>query len=541
MINIKNVIAFARTEMQLTRRLLRYWLFISISYLIAFIIFLIYSVMHGVYSSYSATEALLCPRYIISTIGLEYLLIYIGGAIFLAFDIRSRDLREQITEVLDSRPYTNLELVTGRFVGLFISLWIPVMVLALILQFLGLLLPLPFGDTIEIYSLFAFVFLMAIPALTFTLSLVFLVTLLIRNRLVAALLLLLILGGDSWAISNLPSIYSPLFDLPGSTVINNPSEIIPSMTNMTGLLQRTGVLLLAFGMLGLSAAAHPRLDGGSGKRLTACGAGIIIIALIMTGFGFYENINAINITDEWKRAHAVNADTPIPDLQTISGNIRIEPGKSLKLDLNLTFRAPDQNSIKSAIFTLNPGQEVMKALDALNQPLKFTQENGLLEFILPRPLNSGEETTIHLSIEGIPDKRFGYLESAVSTENLKAGQKNLSMLGLDRYIYDPRFVALMPGICWLPASGTEKDRNDTRHRAVDFFKVDLIVDLPSGWFIAGPGRRYELKSDEINRVKYRFSPSAPLPEVAIIASKFKNRSFEVEGVKMEILIHPKHL
>ncbi|MGD9162009.1 MAG: hypothetical protein PVG39_26595, partial [Desulfobacteraceae bacterium] len=541
MVNIKNIMAFARTEIRLTRRLVRYWFFISISYLIAFIYFLIYSVLHGVYSSYSATEALLSPRYIISTIGLDCLSMYIGGAVFLGFDVRSRDQREQITEVLDSRPYTNSELVTGRFMGLLISLWIPIMALALILQFLGLLLPLPFGDTIEIYSLFAFVFLMAIPALAFTISLVFLMTLLTRNRFVAALLLLLILGGDFWGISNLPSIYSPLLDLSGSTIINNPSEIIPSMINLTGLLQRTGVLLMAFGMLGFSAVAHPRLDGDSRKKLTACGAGIIIMTLVMTGFGFYQNINTINITDEWKRAHAVNVGTPVPDLRKISGDVKIDPGKALILDLELTIRAPDKEPLKIAIFTLNPGQKVTGVLDIFNNPLSFTHESGLLELILPRPLDPGEETIIHLSIEGLPDKRFGYLESAVNTENLKSGQKNLSMLGLDRYVYDPRFVALMPGIRWLPVPGTEKDCDDPRHRSVDFFTLDLTVDLPSAWLVAGPGRRYESKCGEANRVKYRFSPSAPLPEVAIIASKFESRSFEVEGVKMEILIHPEHI
>ena len=151
--NVKNVIAFAQTEIRLTRRLVRYWFFIFISYLLALIIFSIYSVFHGVYSSYSATEALLSPRYIIGTIGLYYLLIYIGGAIFLGFDIRARDRREQMSEVLDSRPYTNLELVSGRFLGLLISSWIPIILLGVILEFIGLILPLPFGDTIEIYSL----------------------------------------------------------------------------------------------------------------------------------------------------------------------------------------------------------------------------------------------------------------------------------------------------------------------------------------------------------------------------------------------------
>ncbi len=541
MLNIQNVIAFARAETRLTRRLVRYWFFVSLSCLIAVIIFLIYSVLHGVYSSYSATEALLSPRYIISTIGLYYLLIYIGGAVFLGFDVRARDLKEQMDEVLDSRPYTNLELVSGRFLGLLISSWIPIIVLAVILEFLGLLLPLPFGETIEIYSLFAFLFLMVLPALAFVLALVFLVTLLIRNRIMAAAVLLILLLGDFWAITNLPSFYSPLYDLTGSMFISNPSDIVPSFTNLEGWMQRIGVLIAALGLLFFSAAVHPRLDGGSRKKLAAGGIGIIILSIFMTGFGFYQNINAVKMIDTWEKIHATLASPTSPDVRNISGKVMIDPGKALHLDLDLKFSAPDHKTLKNAVFTLNPGQEIKKLMGASDRPLSFTHENGLLEIILANPLDPGEETTIHLSIEGLPDHRFGYLESAVNTENLKGGQKNLSILGLDRYIYDSRFVALMPGIRWLPQSGTEKARSDPRHRVVDFFKVDLTVDLPSGWLAAGPGRRVKEEGGNGDRVRYRFSPSAPLPEVAIFASKFESRSFEVEGVNMEMLIHPKHM
>ena len=542
MISIQKVMAFARAETRLNRRLIRYWFFVSVSYLIAVITFLLYSVLHGVYSSYSATEAMLSPRYLISTIGLYYLLIYIGGAVFLGFDIRARDQREQINEALDSRPFTNLELISGRFLGLLLSSWIPMVVMTLILEFLGLLLPLPFGDTMEIYSLFSFVFLMALPALAFILSLVFLVTLLIRNRLMSAVVLIILIVGDFWAIFNLPAVYSPLVDLTGSTIISAPSDIIPSLAGLEGWLQRIGVLLAAFSMVGFSAAVHPRLDGYSRKSLYASGIGIFILSLMMTGFGFYQNINDIKMADTWKEAHAVRANAPVPDIRRVSGSVRIEPGKSLNLDFDLTFSAPDRKTLTSAIFTLNPGQKVREATDTSGRSLNFTHKNGLLELNLPQPLEPDKETIVHLAIDGLPDRRFGYLYSAVRTENLKADQKDLSMLGIDRYIYDSRFVALMPGIRWLPASGTEKDRTDPRHRTIDYFKLDLTVDLPSGWLVAGPGWRQEVvKGGETDRVKFYFSPSAPLPEVAIIASKFESRSFEIEGVKMELLINPKHM
>ncbi len=543
MIRMQKVMTIARAEIRLTRRLVRYWFFLALSYLTAIIFFLFYSGFHGAFSSYSATAALYNPRFLVDVIGLYYLLIFMAGTIFLGFDVRDRDQRERMTEVLDSRPYTNLELVSGRFLGLFFLSWVPIAMVAIILELLGLLLTevgTPFGGTIEIRSLLAFVFLMALPALAFVVSFVFLVTLLIRNRLIAAVALLVLLGGDCWAIFNLPLPYSPLYDLTGSLIINNSSEIVPSLTNLEGWLQRMGVLLAALGMLGLGAAVHPRLDGGSRAKTAVHGIGMIILALIMAGFGFYQNVNAFRTCETWKEAHRAEADAVVPDLTAISGEVKIDPGRALDLDLELTFHAPDQAPLKSAFFTLNPGQEIKEALDASGQPLNFIHENGLLKLIFPRPLDPGEETIVHLSIQGLPDRLFGYLESAISTENLKASQGDLSLLGLERYIFDSRFLALMPGICWLPASGTEKGRDDPRQRAVDFFNVDLIVDLPSGWLAAGPGRRHEMEG-EADRVRFRFSPPAPVPEVALIASKFESRSFEVDGVMMEMLIHPKHM
>ena len=111
-----------------------------------------------------------------SIVGLAYILIFLVGTIFLAFDVRARDIRERMIEVLDSKPYSNLELVFGRFMGILLSTWIPIVLLAILLEFLGLLLiglGSPFGEPLEIFSLLSFVFNMALPALSFAIAMVF--------------------------------------------------------------------------------------------------------------------------------------------------------------------------------------------------------------------------------------------------------------------------------------------------------------------------------------------------------------------------------
>lgn len=543
MINIKKITAIARAEMRLTRRLVRYWVFLAFSYFAALAAYAFYSYWHGPYSSYSATIGLCSPHFLISYVGAYYLLVYVIGTVFLAFDVRARDMREQMDEVLDSRPYSNLELVIGRFLGILTASWIPMLVLAILIELLGLLLValgVPFGEPVEVFSLSGFLIVMGIPAVSFVLSLVFFVTLLVRNRLVAAVLLLILLGFDYWAIFSLPLNYGRLFDFLGILYIKFPSDIMPSMFDGMGLIHQLGVLLVSFGLLGITTAVHPRLDKHSriGPALGSCI--VFIIAIGFMGFCHYRDAHNIKMSELWMTAHTVRINAPVPDIQSISGNVGIVPGKALDLDIDLSFRAPEEESIKIAIFTLNPGQKVKEALDASGQPLPFNHENGLLEFILPRPLGPGEETSIHLSIGGQPDERFAYLESALNPDTMTSLELSyMELLGDEPAIFDSRFVALMPGIRWLPASGPEKGRDDPRIRAVDYFNVDLSVDLPNDWLAAGPGRRHRIET-EGSGTRFRFSPQAPVPNVALIASRFESRSIEVDGVLMELLIHRKH-
>jgi ABC-type transport system involved in multi-copper enzyme maturation permease subunit len=544
MISMKQVMAISRAETLITRRLARYWVFLSLSYLAALFIYFLYSAMHY-FSSYSATAGAVSPRFLLSVIGLFYSIIFIVGTIFLAFDIRARDKRERMIEVLDSRPYSNLELVTGRFLGIFIPAWIPIVVLVVLLEIMGFTLKgigFPIGEPIEIFSLISFVFLMAIPTLSFAIALVFFVTLLARNRIVAAVILLvLLIGLYYWSMGWLPSIYGDLFDISGFGATFFTSEIVPRLATPEGWVQRFSVLFAAFSLLGFSAAVHPRFDGGSRLKLTVGSIIIMIFAFSLTGALYYQKVGDIRTMETWKEAHAALSDEIVPDLKNITGNIEITPGKDLLLDLDITFGAPDKGPLQKALFTLNPGQEVKSVVDSSGKSMIFTHENGLLELRLPQTLGPGEETTVHLTVEGLPDDRFAFLYSAfdlVTSTGLELG--DVPLLGVAPCIFEKDFVALMPGLRWLPVSGPEKDRDDPRIRTVDFFDVDLKVDLPKGWLAAGPGRRHKVEGNN-NGVSFRFSPPAPLPELALIASRFETRAMEVEGVTLEVLIHKKHM
>ena len=123
--------------------------------------------------------------------------------IFLAFDIRSRDQRERMAEVLDARSVGNVAVLAGRLVGLVLALWLTMAVVMLLLQGFGLLagaLELPFGELIEPWSLAALLLVDAPPTLLFWGALVVLLAVALRNRLVVAVAALALVGLYMWLI-----------------------------------------------------------------------------------------------------------------------------------------------------------------------------------------------------------------------------------------------------------------------------------------------------------------------------------------------------
>ena len=57
--------------------------------------------------------------------------------IFLAFDVRSRDLRDRIQEAIDTRPLSNFDLLLGRLLGVVLLLAIPAATMIVVLWTLG--------------------------------------------------------------------------------------------------------------------------------------------------------------------------------------------------------------------------------------------------------------------------------------------------------------------------------------------------------------------------------------------------------------------
>jgi hypothetical protein len=534
MIGLSNILAIARAETRLTRRLVRYWVFQGIALLAGLGIYAYYIWIHWNFSSYSATAAIINPRYLVGFMGIYYLVIFLIGLIFLGFDVRARDVRERMGEVLDSRPFTNIEMLLGKYVGIMTPAWIPVAVVSLLFVLVGL----PFNESIEPLSLFTFAVPMTIPAYTFVLGITFLLTLLLKHRLLAGVAAtLLVVGLIVVNFGLVPIWLLPAVDITGGFSVLPPSDLIPKVLDRYGLAQRSGVLLLGLGMIWLAAALHPRRDDsprsltlGVGSAMLAAGLALVLVPVIQAR-GILEQRAA------WRAAHEARSLDPAPDLLKLSGDVTIDPAR-LTMELELTLMGhPGDAPLDSALFTLNPGLAVSSARDAQGSALEFEQRDGLLDIRLARPLEPGRETTIALSVEGSPDSRFAYLEAAFDPLELNIREGNIFILGFESLIYESRFAALLPGTRWLPTAGAEIGRGDPEVRPADFFNLDVTVRVPEDWLVAGPGRREEVPGET---GAFRFRPAAPVPGVALIGSRYVSRSTEVDGVLLEALLAPEH-
>jgi len=529
MIRPAMILGLARAEARLTRRLVRYWLFVIVGLLFAAIQFAQFMFIYKMFSFGSGSAATINPRYFLSNAAGAFIILFYIGVIFLAFEIRARDQRERVVEVLDSRPISNIELIFGRAIGLVISVWVPLAVVVGLIALVSWLMGVP----IHPLSFITLLFLFTIPAFIYMIGVIFLITLLVRHRLIAAVLSVVIIAGSFVSYFFLPFWTAPLFDSMGGNVALFPSDLIPEIISGAGFVQRIGYLLIGLGLIVFAIALHPRNDGGSRKLRAATATALVVVGLGTCAALAFNTKSNIDRQAAWLEIHRQRLGEARPDLRAVRGDVNIDPGRSLELDLDLELAGTEARP-GVALFAFNPGMKITEVGGAGG----FTHEDGLLEIQLDTPLGPGETAHLKIQASGEPDPWFSYIDEAKNAYLQQAKDASIVFLGYDPMIWDKRFVALMPGVRWLPATGPEVDRGGGEN-PIDYFEIDLTFELPGGWLAAGPGRRQDAGGDG-GRVKYRYAPQAPLPEVCLIAGRFDSVSTEIEGVTVEGLFHPSH-
>ncbi|MCY3620366.1 MAG: hypothetical protein OXH68_01475 [Gammaproteobacteria bacterium] len=525
---VQVALAAATAELRIARRMVRTWVFAALAVGVGLAVYHTGSIQH--------TQMGLAapPRFALPGLGILVLWVLVAGTVLLAFDIPGRDARERLAEALDSRPPSNLALLAGRLSAVALVAWLPLVLLALVLQVGGLVfdhLDARAGVPVEPVSLLTFMFVDAPAALSLWGALVVLLAAVLRNRLVVALVAFGLLATHVWAVLNTPLYLLPIVS--GVTNLGLPgSEILPRTASGVDLAQRLSVLVLAAGLLATAAALLPRRDATS--RVSRLGAGMALLVLGAAGIGgLFRWVEAERLERvAWAEAHESALDAPRPDVEQLSGTIDVDPERQLGIDVVLDLRTPE-TAFDELRFSLNPSMAVESVgVDGTEAP--FHHELGILAVTPPAGLAPGASAQLSIRASGVPDPRFGYLDSSVWAMDETLLGMPIALRGDVASIYHPSFVALTPAVAWLPISGASFAIDDPSRRAPDFHDIDLLVRIPDGWHAAGPGR---LEADD----GVRFRPSVPLPQFPLIAAPFERRALTMGDIEYELLIHPEHL
>ncbi len=470
----------------------------------------------------------MAPQYAINDTVFGFLVIFLVGIVFICFDIHARDVQNRISEVVASKPASNLEITVGRIAGILLLLLTPILLfLVAVMCYETIAHTLGMSSSLGILSVTA-AWSKTFDVLLFLLffgSLVMCTASLIRSRLLVAIVSLGLLFGLI-ALSNQSFFHSE------DTVIY--SDLAPVLYTATGLVNRIALFLFSMGFLTIASAFFVRIQPRRG--LFYLGGSVCLVAgvvCVCTGLLAIERPKTLR--NEWITAHNAQPVEAFPDIQHLHGKIDIWPGDSIVFDLTLTVRPAASNSTNSVVFSLNPGYNIQNVFVDGEEFLDYSFGNGILK-VSTSVLNNYEHK-LRIKAKGKPNQHFAYLDQA---RNLPATRSYwIPLLGTKSYIFHPKFVALMPSIKWYPTSGSAVHEDLLERRPRDVFKTDLTVSVPKNWSVAMVGSR-ELQDDG-ERVTFGFKTHSPVPEIALISSNFEQRGKNIEGVEFELMLNKKHL
>ena len=537
--NIKTVWHATLHEMRNVRRLIRTHVFIWTAVTISSLYFSIVTLSHMLDASQIAMLGVISPRYIFSLLSGSFLALFCVGVLLLTFDQFKRDETSRIHEVISSRPVTNIELYLGRLFGVSMTMAIPMVMFLVSIVTYGIVserFSFQFGEPVEIWSVVSFMFLDIAPNFLFFGSLVILFFSMFKSRLLALLFALCFLFATFWINSRLPlDVASPLHTVSGNVLY--PSDLIPTFLTLEIAFNRIALVCVSIGFLfwasGLCERVTPsRSTNLAFGSLSVCCGIVVIGALFATQFLEYYRIG------QWIKVHDEHFyPSTFPDVRKIRGSIDVNPGRSLSLDLTLDVSVDTYEDTDYVLFSFNPGFHIAHLTVAGKTVSDYEFQHGLLK--IPKQQFRSDTTKLEIKATGRPDNRFAYLDSRDALSQIVGPDvRQLRQFGTESSIFRSEFVALLPGIKWYPTSGTSTKEDHWEYRDKDFFTVDIEVSVPRDWLIAGPAKRETLTDGK--RTTFRFQQSTPLPELALVGSKFEAAAIEVEGIRFELLYSSIH-
>lgn len=533
-----NIASVARLEVRNAARLARFWV-VAFTLILCSIVGYVLSCLFLVsLAPVSPSHGGETPFYLLGNIEPTFFLMFQAAVLFLIFDAAHQHTRNSIDEVLNSKPITNLEYLTGRVLGIAGSVWFIVAANLLAMQVFGLVAnatDFDFGDTLQFHSVINLLLVDAPATLVFWGAFFVFLSQLLRFRLlVIAVGLATVLG---WYTLVLEVPYSLLGVVsPSSNDTLFVSDLIPEFASWSSVVIRLATVFLAGTLLLLTSTLPHRWDTAALPVSLSAAAVLLLVCVVSFSVGAWSVVEQFSKPQKWNEVHAnYNWDHRM-DISRIEGNIGIEPGKRLEFDLTIHFDV-DEDASSPLVFTLNPAMDITRQeLDGQNTEYAF--QDGLLEIEIPYQLTGAESHSLRIVASGVPDPRFAYFDSQVdyiTDPDIQA--QAVSMFGQDGSVFHSNFVALMPGSYWYPHPGVVDNRFSRKQNGTDYFDLDVQVELKQeDWTVVGTGA--PLAKNENST--FRLQPENPVSEIGLFASDFRTDSFRLGEIELSLYLHRRH-
>ena len=529
-------------EMRFDLRLLRTWFFVAFALLVgvtnAIEQISVFSQLSAVSSGTFMHSTLLSPI----TIFPDFQVVITFGLVFFAIEIVSRDRSARMDEVIGALPISNNQIVFGRALGLSALLFLLFAAFLCLYVLVAFLCELAFPNLgfrpPELYSMLATLFTDAPPYLFFWTAAVMFLTVAVRFRVLAAVLAIALMLLMYWLQNNAPMY---LLNVLGTYSLSTqlPSEVAPMFASNAIIFHRIALLLLATSLLLWTAFSLPRLNTDRTRKPTILALSVTVFAVIGFSAVHARALAQLDVLDEWRAVHAQFKGDPQIDIEWLKGQVDIDPGSDIAIELTIEFSLlHDLPKDDALVFSLNPGYSI-NDLVLNGTSVRYTFENGLLVVRVPTHYTTDERLSLKVSAQGLLDARFAYLDTAIDplTTDAVSGY-GLFLLGSEAAINHSDYVALLPAIAWYPMAGAHLNRESISYRPRDYFDLKLDVLTSKDWHVAGPG-----KSNVASRFEqslHTLAPTIPIHEVGVFAAAFERRAKSIAGIDFELLVSPRH-
>lgn len=527
MFNWFAIIHIARLE---ARLLFRSWAFRIFS-LIGLVFIVILDIALGSTVG-NAPHALRMLSGALPMMNIKMLNIYQGIIIvFLATEFIKRDRKNDTSQVILARSFSNVEYYLGKVIGILLVFgtlnFVTLLPAAIIHAFFSAA---PFSPMAYVW----YTLIISLPTLVFMLGLSLLLITLLRAQAVVFILMLGIslvsltmVGHKFYFILDIYAFHQP-FMFSDFIGLSNLAELF---------LVRGSFFSLGVAAIAGSALLMNRLNQSRPHSYLAAALAIICLG---TGVAMSANYLQARYADENFRAELRELSQRVASLQVahmVACDLKVRTESDrLYGDASVTLVNESSENLDSLLMTINPGL-VVSEVNAVTQSIEFNQEQHLVWLSLSSPLNIGDSLTVEISYDGQLDNRYAFLD--IDDERYYTPARLFLYTFPKQFgIISEQCVHLTAEIGWYPRSGLNPGQAYPAGAELQFTRYSLEATFPSGLTAVSQGRATTTQAGD--QTVWQYNSDQLLPQISLSAATYEKRSVEVDSISYSLYTLPGH-